>query len=108
MRISLLQDHPLTYGMPAEIGVFFRGRPVFQTSIPIFDMDRRVLASFPEDNILMSGYCENEQLLSGNVAMVWLKKGKGELVLFTFGPQFRASTPAAYKLLFNAILLRQS
>jgi len=105
IRISLQKDHPLTYGMPGEIGVFFRGRPVYETSIPRFDMDRRVLARFPDTDILMSGYCENQEKLAGKVAMVWLKKGKGELVLYGFSPQFRASTPVAYKLLFNAILL---
>ncbi len=108
VRIELLSDHPLTYGMPEEISVFFRGKPVYQTSLPKFDMDRRVIAGFPENDILMSGYCEKEETLAGKVAMIWLKKGKGELVLFGFNPQFRASTPVAYKLLFNAILLRQS
>ena len=105
--IELKDGHPLTYGMPHEIGVFFRGKPVFRTSVPRFDMDRRVIAWFPDDDILKSGYCENPEKLAGKVAMVWIKKGNGDLVLFGFSPQFRASTPAAYKLLFNAILLRQ-
>jgi hypothetical protein len=107
MRIELKQGHPLTYGMPAESGIFFRGNPVFSTSTPDFDMDRRVIAKFPEKNILLSGYVEKEELLSDKSCMIWLKKGKGQLVLFAFNPQFRASTAADYKLLFNAILLNK-
>jgi hypothetical protein len=87
------------------MGVFFRGRPVFTTSQPSFDMDRRVIASFPERDILMSGYSENEKKLGKKVAIVWLKKGKGQLVLMGFNPQFRASTEVSFKLLFNSILL---
>ncbi|MBN3035370.1 MAG: hypothetical protein JW861_07265 [Bacteroidales bacterium] len=105
VRVRLRTDHPLTYGMPEETGVFFRGREVFSTSVPDFDMDRRVIARFPEKDILMSGYCEKEELLSDKTVMVWLRKGQGQLVLFGFSPQFRASTQATYKLLFNALLL---
>jgi hypothetical protein len=105
VEINLLPDHPLTLGMQERIGVFYRGRPAFTTSIPGFDMDRRVIARFPEENILLSGYCENEELLAEKTALTWLKKGKGNVILFAFNPQFRASTPASYKLLFNAILL---
>jgi len=105
MRTLLLEDHPLTLGMEKQIGVFFRGKPVFSTSIPSFDMDRRVIGKFPEKDILLSGYCEKEESVGNKTNLVWLKKGKGQLVLFGFNPQFRASTPVAFKLLFNALLL---
>lgn len=105
VRLQITQNHQLTYGMPEEIGVFYRGKPVFNTSIPSFDTDRRVIGLFPEKNILMSGYAENEEKVGNKAGMVWLRKGKGQLVVYTFNPQFRASTQGAYKLLFNGILL---
>ncbi len=105
LRVKLRPDHPLTLGMPEYTGVFHRGNPVFATSFPYFDMDRRVIATFPGDNILLSGYIENEKLLSDQVAMVWVKKGEGQMVLLSFCPQFRGSTPATYKLLFNSLLI---
>ncbi len=105
LRINLSQNHPLTWGMPAQIGVFHRGTPVFRTSIPYFDMDRRVIATFAEDRILMSGYAEKENLLKKEAALVWVQKGKGQIILSSFNPQFRSSTAVTYKLLFNALLL---
>ncbi|MBN1163217.1 MAG: hypothetical protein JXB45_01430 [Candidatus Krumholzibacteriota bacterium] len=105
VKVLLTPRHPLTWGMPDEIGVFFRGNPVFTTSVPRFDMDRRMIAKFPEKDILLSGYAENIESIGDRTAMVWLRKGKGQLVLFAFGPQFRASTAGSYKLLFNALLL---
>ncbi|MBN2011219.1 hypothetical protein JW960_17880 [candidate division KSB1 bacterium] len=105
LRVSLQNDHWLTHGLPSELGIFFTGDAIFRTSIPQFDMDRRVIASFPERDILMSGYIEHEEKLANQSAMIWLKKGKGQLALFAFNPQFRASTQGTYKLLFNALLL---
>jgi hypothetical protein len=105
VKLQLIQDHPITRGMPDEIGVFTRGRPVFSTSFPRFDMDRRVLGKFPEKDILVSGYSEKEEKMGNKTGLVWLKKNKGQLVLFGFQPQFRASTQGAYKLVFNSILL---
>ncbi len=106
LRINLKQGHPVTLGMPKTANVFSRGRPVFATSIPYFDTDRRVLATYPEDNILASGYAENEELLAGKPAIVWAKKGRGQFVFFGFYPQFRASTAGTYKLLFNSLFLK--
>jgi len=105
VKINLKSGHPLTLGMHDQIGVFYRGMPVFTTKEPQFDMDRRVIATFPEKEVLKSGYIEKGELLGNKSAMVWLKKGKGQIVLFAFNPQFRASTPVSYKLLLNALLL---
>ncbi len=106
IRLKLIADHPLTLGLPQEIGVFSRGRPVFQTSIPNFDMDRRVVGYYPEEKLLLSGYAEKAELMGNKAGLVWLKKNKGQLVLFAFQPQFRASTQGTFKLLFNALLLK--
>jgi hypothetical protein len=84
---------------------FHRNKPFFTTWQPYFDVDRRVIGTFPEKDILISGYVEKEEAIGNLTSIVWLKKGKGQVVLFSFNPQFRASTPATYKLLFNSILL---
>lgn len=105
LNIELKEDHPLTLGMQKTARVFTRGRPVFSTSIPYFDTDRRVIASYPDDKVLESGYAKNDDLLKGKPVMVWAQKGKGNFVLFGFYPQFRASTAGTYKLLFNSLLL---
>jgi hypothetical protein len=105
LSVSLLNDHPITYGLPNEIGVFSRGKPIFTTSFPNFDIDRRVIGKYPEENILLSGYCEKEELLGNKSSIIWLKKGKGQLVLFGFSPHFRGSTDGTFKLIFNSILL---
>ncbi len=107
LKVNLRKDHPVTLGMPPETGVFHRGNPIFATSLPQFDIDRRVIASFPEDGALMSGFAKNEDLLSRQAALVWLKKGDGQLLLYSFSPLFRASTGGTYKLLFNGLLLGQ-
>ena len=105
VRMKVLKNHPITMGMQDEIGIFFRGRPVFATSVPNLDMDRRAIGIIPEKEILISGYCEKEELAGNKTVLLWIKKGKGQFILFGFGPQFRASTHVSYKLLFNSILL---
>ncbi len=106
LKLHLLEDHPLTLGMQHQIGVFHRNSPVFATSIPNFGMDRRVIGKFPEDkDLLLSGYSENEELLERHPAIVWLERGEGQAVLFSFAPNFRGSTPVSGKLIFNSLLM---
>lgn len=105
LAVRVTAKHPLTWGMPEHFGVFSYGRPVLRTSIPMLDTDRRVVLAYPEKDVLLSGYIEGEKAIADTPAMVWVRKGKGQLALAAFAPQFRASTPGAYPLLFNAILL---
>lgn len=106
LKINLLPNHPLTWGMQPEAGILTTAEQVFQTSLPSFDMDRRVIASYPEDKLLLSGFCEKEELLGNYASMVWLRKGKGNLVVYGFSPQYRGSVPGVYKLLFNGLLMK--
>ena len=105
LAVDFLQDHPLTWGMPERGGAFSRGNPVLATSIPRLDTDRRVVAVYPERDLLLSGYLAGEESLQRKPAMVWVRAGKGQLVLFGIRPQFRGSTPATFKLVFNSLLL---
>ncbi len=104
LSINLLPNHPLTLGMPQSIAVFHRANVVLETSIPSHDMNRRVIAHFPERNILLSGYAENISLLENKPAMVLVEKGKGQVVLFSFVPNFRGATSTSHKLIFNSLL----
>ena len=105
LRMNLREGHPLTYGMPQQTNIFYRGSPLFRTSLPYFDTDRRVIGFFPERDLLASGYCEQCDLLADKSILIWLQKGKGQIVLYGFNPQFRASTQGTFKLLFNGLLL---
>ncbi len=105
LAVDFLSDHPLTWGMPVEGGAFSRGRPAFTTSIPTLGMDRRVIAIYPERDLLQSGYLTGEKKLQNKAVMVWVQVGEGQVVLYGIRPQFRGSTPATFKLVFNALLL---
>ncbi len=104
LRMDLVKGTSLTYGMGEKTGIFYRGKPLYATSIPNFDMDRRVVGYFGEDELLLSGFLEGKKALQNKAVMLWMKKGKGQITLMGFSPIFRASVPADYKLLFNAIL----
>ncbi len=105
VRVQLNPGMPLSAGMTSYVNVFSRGRPVFATSLPSFETDRRVMGEYPQEKILMSGYAEHPELMAGKPAVVWIRRGKGQMILMGFNPQFRVSTPDAFKLLFNAILM---
>jgi len=105
LAVDFIQHHFLTWGMPEKAGAFSRGTPVFGTSIPVLDTDRRVIGIYPERDLLQSGYIAGEKQLQNRPSMVWVRAGKGQLVLFGFRPQFRGSTPATFKLVFNSLLL---
>jgi len=105
LAVTLSADSKLCLGMNEKSAGFFLGNAVLTTSQPIFDTDRRVAGRIPETGILLSGYVEKEDKLANHPAIVWVKKGKGEMVLFALDPIFRASVPVTYKLLFNALML---
>ncbi len=107
VRTKLNNESPITWGLGNEIGIFYRGKPTFTTQIPNLDMDRRVVGYFGDENSLISGYLKGGEYLAKKSAIIWMQKGKGQIILMGFSPIFRASVPATYKLLFNSMFLYQ-
>jgi hypothetical protein len=105
LKVKMNPESKISYGLPETINVFSRANPVFKTSVPVFDMDRRVVGTYAEKEIIVSGYADKIELVGEKPAIVWVKKGKGEMVFMAFCPQFRGSTDGTFKLLFNSLLL---
>jgi hypothetical protein len=105
VRLKIRPDHPVTKGMPAETAAFLDGPIAFETTAPATDMQRWVLASYPDDpqDILLSGWIQGEERLARKAAAVAMTYGKGKVVLFGFRPQHRGQTHATFPLVFNAL-----
>ena len=105
LRVYVDRNHPVGYGMPAEVAAFVDAPIAFQTSSPAPDVQRSVLAWYPDDakDILISGYAQGAEKLARKAAAVTFTKGKGKVVLFGFRVQHRAQTEGTFQLLFNAI-----
>ncbi|MBI2682690.1 MAG: hypothetical protein HYX26_05650 [Acidobacteriales bacterium] len=105
LRVYLKTDHPVAFGMPAEIPAFQDEALAFQTAAPAPDSTRTVLAWYPDDekDILLSGWIKGADKLERKAAAVSFTQGKGRIVMFGFRVQHRAQTEGTFKLLFNAI-----
>jgi hypothetical protein len=105
VRLNLRADHPVTQGMPAQTPAFLDSAMAFETTAPASNMQRWVLASYPEEaeDILLSGWIHGADRLARKAAAVAVTYGKGKIVLFGFRPQHRGQTHATFPLLFNAL-----
>jgi len=105
LRVHVNPNHPVTYGLPSEVGAFVNERIAFQTGLPGAELSRSVLAWYPKDSedILLSGWILGAEKLERRTAAVALSFGKGKIVLLGFRAQHRAQTEGTYKFLFNAI-----
>jgi hypothetical protein len=105
LRVYLDTSHPVAAGMPHEIAAFVDSPIAFQTSVPPPDIQRTIIAWYPEDakDILVSGYAHGAERLQRKAAAVAFQRGKGKVVMFGFRVQHRAQMEGTFPLLFNAI-----
>ena len=110
LRVHVTPDHPVTYGLPAEVPIFLDEAVAFETRVPSAELERWVLAAYPAHagDVLLSGWIRGEDRLTRKAAAVATTFGKGKLVFLGFRPQHRAQTPATFPLLFNALYLATS
>ena len=106
LRVYLDTNHPVAAGMPNEINAFVDSPIAFQTSVPPPDIQRSVIAWYPDDakDILVSGYAHGAERLQRKAAAVAFQRGKGKVVMFGFRVQHRAQMEGTFQLLFNAIV----
>ena len=104
-KINIAANHPVTAGMPAQTAAFIDEAIAFETTMPGSEMQRWVLATYPEEprDVLLSGWINGADKLTRKAAAVAMTYGKGRIVLFGFHPQHRGQTHATFPLLFNAI-----
>jgi hypothetical protein len=94
-----VEPHPLTFGLPPEMPVWFENGPAFEVS----GRDRAV-GIYPETGLLASGWLLGEKYLVNRAAIVDAPVGSGRVILFGIRPQYRAQSYQSFKLLFNALL----
>ncbi len=96
--------NPLGYGMPEESLIFFWDSPAFEILPSGFNERYEVIVSYPDRDILQSGWLIGEDRLRRRAAMVSAHFGEGRVVFIGFRVQHRAQTHGTFKLLFNSLL----
>ena len=117
IRATVNTEHPLGYGMQDTIATSFSQSRAFEavrqdkmgeggredTELPEPPPVEEVVR-YAEEDLLMSGWAMGEKKnIGGEAAMMRVRQGEGDVVLFGFRPQFRGQPRGTYKLLFNAL-----
>ena len=95
---------PLAYGMPDEGLLLFWNSQAFEIAPTDANENYRIVARFPERDLLESGWLVGGDLIAKKAAMIAARHGEGEIVLVGFRAQARAQTHGTFKLLFNALV----
>jgi hypothetical protein len=109
---------PIMYGYPESVAAYFSSQPVFQvnkndggTGTPDWLRDElwekeipRVVLSFAEEDVLMSGMLRGESGLAGSPAVVDVPVGQGHVVLFAIRPFWRLETYGSHAMVLNTML----
>ncbi len=117
IRADVDTEHSLAYGVQEEVAASFSRSRAYQVIKPSYrgeggeekikkapEPDIDVVVKFADRDLLMSGWALGEErYIKGKSAMLKAPYGAGNVVLFSFRPQFRGQPRATYKLIFNAI-----
>ena len=105
LNIRVDNQSPIGYGMPGDSAVLFFRSVAYTTRLPTTGVwDRQVVASYPDDNVLLRGWMRGEEQLARRAAVVDAGYLDGRVILIGFRTQHRGQTHGTYKFLFNALL----
>ena len=103
LKTEIDGDSPLAYGVEEGTPILFWGGPAIQIKPVENSDDFRVVVSYPEENMLRSGWLIGEKKLSRKAALLDARLGEGRVVLYAFRSHFRCQTHATFKFIFNAL-----
>jgi len=96
---------PVGYGMPSEAAALFFQSVAYSTRLPTtWAWDRQVVASYPDNDLLLRGWIRGEDRLARRAAVVDTGYMDGRVILIGFRAQHRGQTHGTYKLIFNSLL----
>jgi hypothetical protein len=105
LRIQVDATHPVGYGMAAETHGFYNNSPFFTLIDGFTSQKPTIVARYPNEDVLASGWLKGEEFMVGRAAVVSIEMNPGRVVLFGLRPQHRAQTHATFPMLFNALYL---
>jgi len=107
LKIDVHTDHPFAYGMPEHaLATFLAGGQVYETVAGARSADVDRVVTYPDRDILQSGWLLGEEAIANKAAVVSVKQGEGTILMLGFRVQHRAQTHGTFKLLFNALVSR--
>jgi hypothetical protein len=104
LKLDVDPTTPIGYGLPEETAAVFADSLALETRVPPMEWDRKIVASFPENGILESGWLLGEDVIARKAAVVDMTYKKGRIVLIAIRAQHRAQSHGTYKFLLNALL----
>jgi hypothetical protein len=107
LSVEVDNTTPIGYGMPEKAAVMFSDSLALNTRVPLPEWDRKVVASFPESDVLLSGWLLGEDMIARKAAVVDTKYKNGHIILIGIACQSRAQSHGTYKFLLNALLYPQ-
>jgi Zinc carboxypeptidase len=102
LNVTLDTHDPIAYGLPENVSIWSEESPAWD--VPATSK-ARVIARYPDDHVLASGWLLGESYLKGRAALVEVPFEQGRVVLFGMRPQYRAQSYQAFKLFFNSLVL---
>jgi hypothetical protein len=118
LSIQVDNEHPVAWGMPEDAGAFFAESPAFEVGRDPtrFEEQRgiepglgdgyHIVASYPKEKLLMSGWLMGEKVIAEKAAVVEAPVGSGRVILLGFRVQHRGQSHQTYKFLFNSLFAR--
>ena len=105
LRIEVDTKHPIGFGMASSTYGFYNNSPFFALVEGFESQQTTVVARYPNQDVVGSGWLKGEELMAGRAAVVAVELNPGRIVLFGLRPQHRAQTHATFPMLFNALYL---